>query len=182
MPTPKLQVIDLTGETFQLSAGEFTIEGFTDKSGIQWFSAKIVCENLGLTNVSKSVSALPYRHKATITISDSGRPVSRLMITEPGLYRLIARSHKENAERFQDWIFDQVLPSIRIKGGYISPDASAVQLEYLKEDIAQKERLIASKDRKIGYLERVVRGHEIMAEGKGVGGFMDNSISDGDNW
>lgn len=36
--------------------------------------------------------------------------------------RLIMRSNLPNAEQFQDWVCDEVLPSIRKHGGYLTPD------------------------------------------------------------
>lgn len=41
-------------------------------------------------------------------------------ITEGDLYRLIASSKLESAQRFESWIFDEVLPSIRKTGGYVA--------------------------------------------------------------
>lgn len=41
-------------------------------------------------------------------------------LTESGVYKLIFKSHKEEAERFQDWVTDEVLPSIRRTGSYSS--------------------------------------------------------------
>ena len=40
-------------------------------------------------------------------------------LTESGVYKLIFKSRKEDAERFQDWVTDEVLPTIRETGGYI---------------------------------------------------------------
>ena len=37
-------------------------------------------------------------------------------LTESGVYKLIFKSRKEEAERFQDWVTDEVLPSIRQTG------------------------------------------------------------------
>ena len=39
-------------------------------------------------------------------------------INEPGLYELILKSKKEEALKFQDWVFEEVLPSIRKTGKY----------------------------------------------------------------
>lgn len=41
-------------------------------------------------------------------------------LTESGVYKLIFKSHKEEAERFQDWVTDEVLPTIRKTGNYTS--------------------------------------------------------------
>lgn len=40
-------------------------------------------------------------------------------LTESGVYKLIFKSHKEEAERFQDWVTDEVLPTIRKTGGMV---------------------------------------------------------------
>ena len=41
-----------------------------------------------------------------------------LCVSEPGLYKLIFKSRKEEAEAFQDWVFEEVLPAIRKTGRY----------------------------------------------------------------
>ena len=46
----------------------------------------------------------------------------RNFIPEGDLYRLIARSKLPAAERFEKWVFDEVLPTIRKYGAYISTD------------------------------------------------------------
>lgn len=42
-------------------------------------------------------------------------------INEPNLYRVIFRSNKKEARAFQDWVFNDVLPSIRKTGSYTTP-------------------------------------------------------------
>lgn len=42
-------------------------------------------------------------------------------INEPNLYRVIFRSNKKEARAFQDWVFNEVLPSIRKTGTYTVP-------------------------------------------------------------
>ena len=41
-------------------------------------------------------------------------------LTESGVYKLIFKSDKKEAEKFQDWVTDEVLPEIRKTGGYIN--------------------------------------------------------------
>lgn len=43
-------------------------------------------------------------------------------IPEGDVYRLIVRSKLPAAEQFERWVFDEVLPSIRRHGGYLTPD------------------------------------------------------------
>ena len=49
-------------------------------------------------------------------------------LTESGVYKLVFKSHKPNAEAFTDWIADEVLPSIRKTGSYETPKAKAERL------------------------------------------------------
>ena len=50
-------------------------------------------------------------------------------LTESGVYKLIFKSHKEEAERFQDWVTDEVLPTIRKHGAYLTEDTLAKAIE-----------------------------------------------------
>lgn len=43
-------------------------------------------------------------------------------LTESGVYKLVMRSNKDEAEKFQDWVTDEVLPSIRKHGAYMTDD------------------------------------------------------------
>ena len=43
-------------------------------------------------------------------------------LTESGVYKLVFKSHKPNAEAFTNWIVDEVLPTIRKTGGYVNND------------------------------------------------------------
>lgn len=53
-----------------------------------------------------------------------GRTQVARFITEGDLYRLIAHSRLPEAEKFEAWIFDEVIPSIRRRGGYLTPEAT----------------------------------------------------------
>lgn len=58
-------------------------------------------------------------------------------LKEAGVYKLIFKSHKENAERFQDWVFDEVLPTIRQTGEYKN---TSTKDKYISEiDVAKAE-------------------------------------------
>ena len=41
-------------------------------------------------------------------------------ISEGNVYRLICSSHKPDAEMFEKWVFDELLPTIRATGGYVN--------------------------------------------------------------
>lgn len=51
-------------------------------------------------------------------IDSMGRTQQAKFITEGNVYRLITHSKLPNAERFETWVFDEVLPEIRRTGSY----------------------------------------------------------------
>ncbi|MER0279696.1 BRO family protein [Clostridioides difficile] len=59
-------------------------------------------------------------------------------LTESGVYKLIFKSQKEEAEKFQDWISDEVLPQIRQHGAYITNNANP---DKLREKASEIEKL-----------------------------------------
>lgn len=54
-------------------------------------------------------------------IDSLGRQQIAKFINEPNLYRLIFRSNKPQAQAFADWVYSEVLPSIRKTGAYGAP-------------------------------------------------------------
>ena len=56
-----------------------------------------------------------------------------IYITEPGLYSLIFKSQKDEAEDFKDWVFDDVLPKIRKTGQYSTTLPIHNQLSIMNE-------------------------------------------------
>lgn len=77
------------------------------------------------------------------TPTDSGIQ-EMTFINEGNLYRLIIKSRKPEAERFETWVMDEVLPSIRKKGGYITPSATQKQIHDL---VIANEALTVSLDK-----------------------------------
>jgi len=53
-------------------------------------------------------------------IDSLGRKQEAKFINEGNLYRLIANSKLPSAEKFESWIFDEVLPTIRKHGAYVT--------------------------------------------------------------
>lgn len=68
----------------------------------------------------------------------TSQPVEKTYISEGNLYRLIIRSKLPTAERFERFVFDEVLPSIRQHGAYIN---SAV-LEKMLSNREYSDRLL----------------------------------------
>ena len=100
-------------------------------SGEPWFVAADVCKALEIGNPSKAVAALDMDENTLTSIqgihAGPGNPVVNV-VAESGFYKLIARSRKATApgtlaHRFTNWVFRQVIPSIRKTGSYGVPFA-----------------------------------------------------------
>jgi prophage antirepressor-like protein len=61
-----------------------------------------------------------------------GKTIEKSFIPEGDVYRLIVRSHLPSAERFERWVFDEVLPSVVATGSYVLP-TSFHRLQYEHE-------------------------------------------------
>lgn len=65
------------------------------------------------------------------------------MISEGDVYRLISHSRLPSAEKFESWIFDDILPTIRRTGGYVSNEEMFIEnyLPFLDEPYKNLFRL-----------------------------------------
>ncbi|WFQ80475.1 BRO family protein [Xenorhabdus sp. SF857] len=82
------------------------------------------------------------------------KPKGIILLTEPDLYRLVMRSKLPSAERFQDWVCEEVLPAIRQTGSYqMQPQFSA---EFLVENPELTIALLSGQANKILTLNHTV--------------------------
>lgn len=92
--------------------------------GQPWFVGKDVAEVLGYTNHNKALGDHCRGVTKRYPILDSlGRTQEARIISEPDMLRLIVGSKLPAAERFERWVFEEVLPSIRKTGAYVDPAA-----------------------------------------------------------
>jgi len=110
------------------------------KDGSPWFIAVDVCRCLDHSNPRKAISHLK-ENQVSVTIGyTKGGKRQMNIISESGLYALIFKSRKPEALEFQDWVCEEVLPSIRKTGGYsISADSMQLQLDILESRIRSLE-------------------------------------------
>lgn len=107
--------------------GEHTIR-VVIRDGEPWFVASDVASALGYRDAANAGRTLKDRQKGTHSVSTLGGSQKLMVISEPGLYKLVLRSRKPDAEEFQDWVTEEVLPSIRKTGGYAKPTMPASKL------------------------------------------------------
>ena len=91
------------------------------------FNPKDVGEILEITDVKSSIRNFSNKQIVKVKNSDVHSMHFRKLnnagenfLTESGVYKLVFKSRKPEAERFSDWVTDEVLPTIRRTGGYIN--------------------------------------------------------------
>ncbi len=89
-----------------------------DKGDELWFVGADVCKVLALANPHSSLALLDDDEKGLHTVETLGGIQEMIVVSEPGVYRLVFRSRKPVAERFKRWLAHEVIPSIRKTGSY----------------------------------------------------------------
>ncbi|WP_278926564.1 BRO-N domain-containing protein [Staphylococcus auricularis] len=85
---------------------------FIEKDGEYWAVASDVAKILGFRDAFNATKYLPEHVKDTLKGSTLGGQQMLTVINEKGIYRLVMRSNKPEAEDFQDWVCD-VLVELR---------------------------------------------------------------------
>lgn len=94
-----------------------SIRTVLDESGKALFCGKDIAEALGYSNPLDAIT----RHCRAIVKRDtpiSGKIQAINFIPEGDVYRLIISSKLPSAEKFERWVFDEVLPTIMHEGNY----------------------------------------------------------------
>lgn len=93
------------------------------------FNPKDVAECLEIADVNSSTRKFNEKQIVKLNNSDMHDMHIRKLnnagenfLTESGVYKLIFKSHKPDAEKFQDWVTDEVLPTIRKHGAYMTTE------------------------------------------------------------
>ena len=102
----------------------------TSESGEPLFAAVDVARALGYANtrdaISKHCKGVVKRDGVARTTNQHGvvtnQVVEMSFINEGDVLRLIMRSKLPQAEAFQDWVCEEILPSIRKHGAYMTPE------------------------------------------------------------
>ncbi|MBQ4404496.1 MAG: hypothetical protein II857_08805 [Selenomonadaceae bacterium] len=93
--------------------------------GEAFFVGRDVATALGYAKPENALAThVPDKYKKVTPIQGTlGGTQNMTVINEAGLYKLVMRSKLPNAEKFSDWVCEEVVPSIRKQGMYINPNA-----------------------------------------------------------
>ena len=110
-----MELINAIDETFKFENKEIRVIGTYDKP---LFIAKDICNILGLANTTEALRNIPDKWMTSEILKSSYNSQHMKIISEPAVYKLIMRSNKPIAQKFQEVVCEEILPSIRKKGEY----------------------------------------------------------------
>ncbi|KAF0445377.1 phage antirepressor, partial [Pediococcus acidilactici] len=141
-----------------------------------YFVGKDIADILGYSNTSKAIrDHVDEEDKLTERIVLSGQNREVITINESGMYSLVLSSKLPNAKKFKRWVTNEVLPSIRKHGAYmtdekieealLNPDTIISLATQLKEE--REGRLIAEQQvkefqPKVSYYDKVLSNDALM--------------------
>ena len=139
--------------------------------GLPHFVGKDVAEQLGYANEAEAMKqhcrGVVRRHPIVDAL---GRPQETRVLSEPDVLRLIMGSKLPAAQRFERWVFEEVLPAIRRDGGYIqaAPTETPEQLvarawKVLQATVDRQQAELAVALPKAVALDRIAKEDEMQS-------------------
>lgn len=125
------------------------------------FCLKDVCDSLELrvNDVIKRTGCHPDTIGVGVVTgkksngTDAIQEFDMYFITEPDLYRVIFQSRKPSARKFQDWVFDEVLPALRKDGGYIVSTEEETEEDIIARGLIAAKAALSRKEQRVRELE-----------------------------
>ena len=128
-----------------------------------WFVGKDVCSALGYANETDAMNRHCKGVVKRYPLQTSGGVQEIRVISEPDMMRLICGSKLESAKRFEAWVFEEVLPTIRKHGIYATgeklleliskPENALKVFQALKDEQDKRKSLEAKIEEDAPYTE-----------------------------
>lgn len=141
------------------------------------FNPTHVAKILDIKNVRDNIAKMNTNQVIQLTNSDVGKADFRKLnnrgenfLTKSGVYKLIFKSHKPNAEQFQDWVTDEVLPQIEHTGGYVNNSSQFTDFYFSDCDSPTKQFISTLLDEKVKLTSKV---NELLPKAKTYDMIMD---------
>lgn len=132
------------------------------------FDVEQVAKCLGITDIKNGTAYVRWNRVNSYLPKNSPQVAKGSLIPEPLVYKLAFKASNEVAEKFQDWLAVEVIPSIRKHGAYMTPETiqkvltdpdTIIQLATnLKEEMAKRmaaEALIEKQKPQVLFAEAV---------------------------
>lgn len=132
------------------------------------FCLSDICKALDIKNVSDCKSRLSPKGIVLTDTPTNGGVQKMIFINEGNFYKCVFQSKKENAEAFQDWVCEEVIPSIRKTGSYSIDNR-------IPKTFSEALRLAADQQ------ERIEAQQKLIEEQKPKADYFDGLIERGNN-
>ncbi|KRM95983.1 BRO domain-containing protein [Liquorilactobacillus aquaticus DSM 21051] len=140
--------------------GDIDLPILVKENGEINFDVEQAAIGLGLTKIVKGNLYVRWeRVNEYLKLSNSGQRLKQRgdFITEPQFYKLAIKANNQTAERFQDWVTEEVLPSIRKTGSYFEhaklPKTPMETLELMFEAQKDSNKKVEKVEKRVGNLE-----------------------------
>lgn len=128
-----------------------------NEKGELLFCLKDVCNSLGLqvgATAKRLGGDINSTNVSSITVLDANNHGQQMyFVTEPDLYRCIFQSRKPTARKFQDWVFNDVLPSLRTTGAYVVTKEEDSEEDIIARGLIAAKAALARREERIKELE-----------------------------
>lgn len=152
-----------------------SLRTLTDEAGEPWFVAKDVCDilELGTEHLRRDLDEDEVTEATNLPNWQVGPNGGRvpLIISEPGLYKLVIRSRKPEAKEFQRWVTHEVLPQIRKTGGYIPTTDTDDDMTILAKAVLVAQKTIELKNQQLQAKDAQIK--ELEPKAKALDAFTD---------
>lgn len=157
-----------------MSSNNLAVFSF-DAQEIRFVEGKAVANDvakvLGYADTAATISKKVFpQNKGVVKLETPGGIQSVTVLEEAGIYQLIFSSKLPSAQKFQQWVFEEVLPAIRKTGNYaIAPqpvsllDVLETQIKMLREQEARVNELetrIALEAQRNDVIEETIKQHD----------------------
>lgn len=120
-----------------------------------WFVANDIAKALGYERPADTVRKVVWKeNKGVAKLETPSGTQDMVIINEAGVYQLIFRSKLESAKQFQRWVFEEVLPSIRKNGFYVSDNLSPNQVARLQYTVREQQKKLHKTQRMLETIEK----------------------------
>lgn len=119
-----------------------------EENGRVLFCAKDVAVALGYKRPADAITA-HCKGSVNRRLPTNGGEQDAKFIPEGDIYRLAAKSELPGADEFESWIFDEVIPSVRRTGGYISGQENLSPEELMAKALVVAQKTLADREARL---------------------------------
>lgn len=115
-----------------------------------WWVAADIAAQLGYRHTPSMVRMLGDHQKGVHKAHTLGGDQELTIISEGGLFKCILRSKRPEAEKFGDWVTDELLPTLRLTGRYEIANDAIVEHPQMPDEIdALRTKLAIAREARI---------------------------------